>query len=97
MLRVGFDDDIIDFSLAILQEPSWSSHWLGLDHQEGDRLIHNMEELKEAFASALIEKGTGETVALWSCVVGYAEALSTHTVQRYHIFPIPLGGAATPH
>ena len=32
----------------------------------------------------------GVTLAFWSCVVGYMEALATHKKQRYRIFPIPI-------
>ena len=89
---VSFDDDVNDFSLSPLQAPSLSSHWLALNHRDGDRMIRHMEELKAAFISDLTNNDNrGETLALWSCVFGYSEALATHKLQRYHIFPIPFG------
>lgn len=33
----------------------------------------------------------GSDLALWSCLLGYLEALSTHKQTRYQIFPIPWG------
>ena len=61
-------------------------------------MIATMSDLQAAFVLDLSKSSknvhnhtSGETIALWSCVVGYAEALATHKRQRYHIFPIPFG------
>jgi hypothetical protein len=92
MSRVGFDDEK---DAPPLQPPTLSPHWQGLNHQEGDAMIATIGDLKAEFVSNLSiassEKNSGEILALWSCVAGYAEALATHKQQRYHIFPIPLG------
>jgi menin len=36
------------------------------------------------------QREDGVTLAVWSCIVGYMEALATHKKQRYRIFPIPV-------
>lgn len=74
--------------------PNQSRHWQGLTHMEGDQLLETMEDLKDFFLQALggdnvDEHFDGETLAFWSCVTGYVEALATSTKQRYRIFPIP--------
>ena len=111
--------------------PQKSRHWECLVHEEGDALIHSLEELKDRFSSdvgvsaapgqrkelsvatATIPTTTATTdgrdgssmvrerrkrttggalMALWSCVAGYCEALSTHKdpTRRYRIFPVPI-------
>jgi menin len=91
MPAVSFDDG---HGMPSILPPQSSPHWQGLDHQEGDRMIQDVTELKELLLKDLSEtteknNKNGEVIALWSCVVGYAESLSTHKQQRYHIFPLP--------
>ena len=78
-----------------------SQHWQSLLHQESDKWIHNLEELKDRFRSDVQQSkhtndNGGETMALWSCITGYCEALATHkdNPRRYSIFPIPLEALA---
>jgi menin len=88
--RVAFDDE------SLLQDPQNSSHWKSLSHQDGDALVQNIKELitttNECFQEDIQKpkNGGGETLALWSCISGYVEALATHKHVRYRIFPIPL-------
>ena len=77
--------------------PRDSKHWQSLVHRESDRWIHSLEELKDRFRSDIdtnsgAEKNNihGGTMAFWSCVAGYCEALATHKETRYEIFPIPI-------
>ncbi len=89
MSRVGFDDGK---DVPLLHPPHLSLHWQSLEHQESDRMIASMNDLKEVFESDLLQTtctDSGELLALWSCVAGYAESLATHKQQRYHIFPLP--------
>lgn len=91
MLRVGFDDEK---DAPPLLPPTLSPHWQGLNHQQGDVIIETMGHFKAAFVSDISPSNrtnSGEVLALWSCVAGYAEALATHKQQRYHIFPLPFG------
>jgi hypothetical protein len=72
--------------------PKESAHWGGLEHKEGDKVIENLEELKDAFAEILtINKNDGNNSAFWSCILGYCEALCTSkdAGRRYAIYPIP--------
>jgi hypothetical protein len=82
--------------------PSESLHWSGLVHEPNDRLIKNLDELKAQFqadvvgaetnAQASRSKSDGQVLALWSCILGYCEALATHknTDRRFNIYPIPI-------
>ena len=86
--------------------PAESSHWNGLDHHPNDRMIGNLDELKAQFRAdveaGLLErkaqesqqtnsKRDGQVLALWSCILGYCEALATHKNEerRFDIYPIP--------
>lgn len=61
-------------------------------------LLNNHEELLQIFQidvdsiSNNNNKENYQTIALWSCMIGYCEALTTHkdATQRYSIFPIPI-------
>lgn len=81
--------------------PNESLHWervLGeATEPEGDELISTHKELIAVFQSDVnsfhgcSSKEACKKLALWSCVIGYAEALSTHKDERrrYSIFPVP--------
>lgn len=69
--------------------PRDSPSWQSLEHQDGDQLIQNLDEIKEIFSSDMFTR-SDERLALWSCLLGYCEALSTHKKDRYSIFPIPI-------
>lgn len=77
-----------------ITSPLESPHWQSLDHKEGDQLIQNLAELKEIFSSAMSSSSSAanndEILALWSCLLGYCEALCTHKQHRYSIYPIPV-------
>lgn len=91
--RVAFDDGAYQ---VIQQGPRDSEHWKSLVHQENDKWIHTLQELKDRFQSDVQSSKTsengGELMAIWSCVSGYCEALATHKeeTRRYSIFPIPM-------
>lgn len=83
--------------------PSESSHWSGLVHEPNDRLLTNLDQLKAQFqadlsaeknaqASRSRSKSDGHLLALWSCILGYCEALATHknADRRFSIYPIPI-------
>ena len=76
--------------------PKESPHWKALEHKEGDLLVQSLTDLKKAFAAdtAPSSDNIAEStrLALWSCVFGYCEALTTHkqSSRRYGRFPIPL-------
>lgn len=87
--RASFDDD------GEHDVPQNSLHWQSLHHKvETDELLRNMEDLTTCFKASLLSASTSndkeETLAIWSCVAGYCEALATHKMQRYSIFPIPI-------
>ena len=84
-------------SMVKKPHPRDSKHWQSLVHRESDRWIHSLEELKDRFRSDLDANSSagkssihGGTMAFWSCVAGYCEALATHKETRYEIFPIPI-------
>jgi hypothetical protein len=78
--------------------PKESLHWKRLPDDGDISNIHNHEELLQEFqrdVDSLKSKSNKEnyqTLALWSCIIGYCEALTTHKdgARRYAIFPIPL-------
>mmetsp|Transcript_27211 Transcript_27211/g.56689 ORF Transcript_27211/g.56689 Transcript_27211/m.56689 type:complete len:634 (+) Transcript_27211:170-2071(+) len=79
--------------------PQESLHWkrIGNHHQTGDAVIQTHEELISAFTSdvnSLKSNNSKENpylkLAVWSCVIGYCEALVTHKDSRYALFPIPI-------
>ena len=75
-------------------DPRASEHWQSLQHQPGDKLLENIEQLKVTFQKDLDnmeESHHGFCLALWSTICGYCEALTTHkdSLRRYRIFPIP--------
>jgi len=75
------------------QNPRESPHWKALDHREGDRCIQNLPELKQVFSSDLEGVGAAPPrLALWSCLLGYCEALCTHRnpQSRHSVYPVPL-------
>jgi len=86
------------------QLPNKSLHWQrilgdGATNKPYDKdFIHSHKELigsfkadVDSFKSCDIRENYTK-VALWSCIIGYCEALSTHKdkSRRYSIFPIPL-------
>ncbi|KAL3905190.1 MAG: hypothetical protein SGILL_009777 [Bacillariaceae sp.] len=81
--------------------PQQSLHWQSLVHREGDLLLRDRNELLEIFQEDLEriessvredEEYTKRILAIWSCILGYCEALSTNkdASKRYDIFPIPI-------
>lgn len=85
--RVSFDDDLEH------DGPQESAHWKSLHHNvETDKLLLNMDDLTTYFKAAHSDtiNDRSETLAIWSCVAGYCEALATHKTQLYSIFPIPI-------
>lgn len=81
------------------QSPMESPHWKSLEHKEADRLLLNLADLKAAFSSDVTSSSgiiDHSRLALWSCVFGYCEALTTHKQpnSRYNIYPIPLDALA---
>jgi hypothetical protein len=108
--RIAFDDDNGKASTTAMTAPQESEHWQFLVHEESDKWIYTLDELKDRFRSDLRASSSsssnsddtaseikassngGETMALWSCLAGYCEALATHkdAGRRYQIFPIPI-------
>ena len=72
------------------RDPKESPHWLGLEHKEGDCCLESLPELKRALSSDLEHGSLASRLALWSCLLGYCEALSTHKQTRYSLYPIPI-------
>ena len=80
--------------------PKESLHWERIHNNSASKLLlNNHEELLQHFqrdVDSMKKSGNNkenyQTIALWSCVVGYCEALTTHkdATRRYNIFPIPL-------
>lgn len=72
------------------QDPRESPHWKALDHREGDRCLQDLPDLKQVFAADLA--AGGPRLALWSCLLGYCEALCTHRSpqSRHSVYPVPL-------
>ena len=88
--------------------PKESLHWKRLHHDgvnpntldgaNNNNIIRSHEELLHIFqrdVDSLKYKSNQQnyqTLALWSCIIGYCEALSTHkdANRRYALFPIPL-------
>ncbi|KAL7533410.1 hypothetical protein ACHAXR_005213, partial [Thalassiosira sp. AJA248-18] len=91
--RVVYDNPLVD--------PLTSLHWKRLEsdlpeNNDGD-MIHTHEELIHAFQSDVNSFKSNDTkenhylkLAVWSCVIGYCEALATHKDARYSLFPVPL-------
>jgi Menin len=76
-------------------DPHLSTHWQCLHHLADDQLLQNLEELKAAFEAHVIEANSNhdnDSVAVWSTVCGYCEALTTHKdpTKRFRIYPIPI-------
>jgi hypothetical protein len=69
--------------------PRESAHWKALVHHDGDTMIHNLDELKTIFWSEVMAPNSDERLAVWSCVLGYCEALSTSKKNRFAVYPIP--------
>lgn len=69
--------------------PRESPHWKALVHLDGDQMIQDLDELKGIFLSEVMSPNMDERLALWSCVFGYCEALSTPKKYRFSIYPIP--------
>jgi len=65
--------------------PHESLHYQELSHGEGDTVINSLDELLVLLETDI----TAKSVAVWSCVLGYAEALTTHPKNRYSIYPLP--------
>ncbi|CAJ1947387.1 unnamed protein product [Cylindrotheca closterium] len=85
--RVTFDDGD---DCAENDGPQNSAHWQSLNHKEvTDQVLHNMNDLISCFRKESAHP-TKTTLAVWSCVAGYCEALATHKEKRYSIFPIPI-------
>ena len=72
-------------------DPRLSPHWKSLEHKETDTLLQDVDAVKAAFDSDLSQFDP-TTLALWSTVCGYCEALTTHKdpLQRYNIYPLPI-------
>jgi hypothetical protein len=98
MPPVVCDDDAQD---ARLQAPQQSSHWQSLNHHdEEDVHLLDQESLLQSFRRDLdtCEASDGASasikhlLAIWSCILGYCEALATHKdpLKRYSVFPVPL-------
>jgi len=82
--------------------PKDSLHWKRIHNNGASKLLlmlNDHEELLQHFqrdVDIMTKSGNNkenyQTIALWSCIVGYCEALTTHkdATRRYNIFPIPL-------
>jgi len=84
--------------------PKESLHWRRVHKNDSvdaspKLLLNNHEELLQHFQRDVDsmkksnnKKDNYQSIALWSCIIGYAEALTTHkdATRRYNIFPIPL-------
>jgi len=74
--------------------PTESVHWQSLHHVKNDVLLYTMEDLVQVFQVDLLnakdDDNGGIISAVWSCLFGYCEALSTNSTVRYAIFPIPI-------
>ena len=69
--------------------PMESSHWAELgEHRDGDVVFNSLEEVKARFQQDLA-LDQPSTMALWSALLGYCEALTTHKNKRYSMFPLP--------
>jgi hypothetical protein len=86
------------------RHPNESLHWKRVagDSTKGDDkelMLRSHDELVTAFQSDVdsfklrSHKENYKKLALWSCVIGYCEALSTNRNEekRYSIFPVPHG------
>lgn len=77
--------------------PQESAHWKSLPHQEGDRCLANLEQLRDELLRQTQTMGDVPPpslqeeipVALWSALLGYCEALCTGK-ERYDPYPIPI-------
>ena len=99
--RVVFDDEISDINgtQTAMKGPQESEHWQSLVHQESDKWVHTLQQLIDRFRADVVASKKcvtndygGETMAIWSCLSGYCEALATHkeASKRYSVFPIPM-------
>jgi hypothetical protein len=73
--------------------PENSLHWQGLSHQPSDNFALNVGQLAELFRQDIRRPSPSPVyLALWSCIGGYCEALSTHKdeTRRFSIFPVPI-------
>lgn len=82
--------------------PCNSTHWKHLKHKHSDKLLNNLDELRSYFKTyiqAISNQEENErndqindSLAIWSCIVGYCEALTTHkdSSKRFSLFPIPI-------
>ncbi|KAL9180764.1 hypothetical protein ACHAXT_011217 [Thalassiosira profunda] len=82
--------------------PRQSAHWERVHRHLGNEgacdVMDTHEALMAAFAADVASLCDGAAsdhylkVAVWSCVVGYCETLSTHkdATRRFAIFPVPL-------
>lgn len=85
--RISFDDG---GDHAENDDPQNSAHWQSLNHKaDTDHLLNNRDELISCFRKESAHP-TSTTLAVWSCVAGYCEALATHKQKRYSLFPIPI-------
>lgn len=82
--------------------PQDSLHWSGLVKRYGgvaEPLINSHDDLLQAFKGDVDSfdrcgnKENYQTLAKWSCILGYCEALVTHkdAARRHGLFPIPIG------
>lgn len=95
--RVRFDDE--EASQHEQPHPKTSPHWQSLSHDlENDKYWEKIEDLEDqlrldlSLEQSSSNKKKGFLVALWSCIAGYCEALSTskQPQRRYPIFPVPI-------
>lgn len=69
--------------------PNNSSHWKELGaHRETDVMLRTLESVKCQFRHD-VSHNDPRFMALWSCLLGYCEALTTHKTHRYSLYPIP--------
>lgn len=87
-----------------LENPNKSAHWENLVHLPNDKILDNLNDLKNHFRKHLKvlskkslesrnkEGGRTHFLAVWSCIAGYCESITTHKVpgRRYKIFPLPV-------
>lgn len=70
------------------RSPQESWHWQSLSHHEGDRCLANIQQVT-AQLLADVQRGEDFSVAVWSVLLGYCEALCTSSKERFNPFPIP--------
>jgi hypothetical protein len=99
MPRVVFDDETINYSTVSSRRrhPQESLHWQQLNHQPGDRLLADRSAVLEAFQETINvccdakHDDKNKIIAVWSCLLGYSEALATHKDEqrRFDVYPVP--------